>query len=183
MKFRKSHLMLLLTLFAIGIMARYVFSDINLDVDLLRESLENMPVMVLQNLEFEREISDDRWWVRIPLAERRDGIVEVHSVDVLRRLADGSEWFFMGSHGLYSEAAVSADLTRLLGTLETSTRVLNLESPFLSWSGNEDVLLFPMGLTIYDAEFLLETDLASLDVSGVMALNEGAVIRWKKLPE
>ena len=180
MKFKKGHLFLLLALFSIGVMARYVFSDINLDLDLLRKNLENMPVVVVENLEFEREISGALWHVRVPMARRLDNIVEVHSMDVLRRLADGKEWFFKGSRGFYSESAGSADVTALLGTLETDTRVLNLESPFLSWSNNEEVFLFPKGLILYDAEFLLETKAASLDTSGVISLYEGAVIRWKK---
>ena len=167
-------------LFSIGVMVRYVFSDINLDLDLLRGSLENMPVVVVENLEFEREISGDLWQVRIPLAKRRDDIVEVLSVDVLRKLADGKEWYFRGTRGLYSEKAASADLIGLLGTLETDERVFNLESPFLSWSNDTNIFLFPKGLTIYDAEFFLKTDLASVDVSGVVALNDGAVIQWKK---
>jgi len=183
MKLKKSYLFLILVLFAISVMIRYVFKDINLNLDLLRESLENLPVIELENLEFEREISGDLWWVRIPMARRQDNIVEVRSIDVRRRLADGKEWFFMGSRGLYSETAESADLTRLLGTLETDTRVLNLEGPFLSWSKNTDVFLFPKGLVLYDSEFLLETDLASIDTSGVVELSEGAVIRWKKMPE
>jgi len=181
MKLRKSHLFILLTLFAIGVMIRYVFKDINLNLDLLRASLENMPVMELHNLEFEREVSGDLWWVRIPIARRQDNTVEVSSVDIRRILPDGKEWFFIGSRGVYSEKSESAELTRLLGTLETDSRVLNLESPLLSWSKESDVFLFPKGLTVYDAEFILETDLASLDMSGVMVLNEGAVIRWKKI--
>jgi len=180
MRFKKSHLFLLLALLGVGIMARYVIKDYNLDLDLLRDSLKNLPVMVMENLEFEREISGELWQVRIPLAERRDEMIEVRSVDVRRMLADGKEWFFMGARGVYSEAAESADLTRLLGTLETDTRMLNLESPSLSWSRSENIFLFPMGLTIYDAEFILETDLASIDASGVIALNKGAVVRWKK---
>jgi len=67
--------------------------------------------------------------------------------------------------------------------METDTRVLNLESPFLSWLMNENSFLFPRGLIVYDAEFLLETDLASLDGDGIMALNEGVVIRWRKIAE
>jgi len=182
MVIKKSHLFLLLALFGIGVMVRYVFRDINLDLDLLRESLENMPVVVMENLEFEREISGELWQVRVPVAERRDKMIELHSMDVRRKLADGKEWFFLGSRGVYSEAAESADVTRLLGTLETGARVLNLESPFLSWSRSENVFLFPMGLSIYDAELILETELASLDAQGVMELNNG-VIRWRKIAE
>jgi len=179
MVIRKGHLVLFLMLFGIGIMARYVFMDINLDLELLRKSLENMPVVVLENLEFEREISGGLWRVQVPVAERRDGMIELSSVDVRRRQADGKEWFFMGSRGLYSETAESADVTLLFGTMETNARVLNLESPLLSWSKNENVFLFPKGLSIYDAELILETDLASLDAQGVMELNKG-VIRWRK---
>ena len=170
-----------LALFTLGVMVRYVFRDINLDLDLLRESLENMPTVVVENLAFEREIEGDLWQVRIPLAKRQNNMVEILSMDVLRKLADGKEWFFMGSRGFYSETAESADLAGLLGTLETNARVLNLESPYLSWSRNADVFLFPRGITVYDAEFSLEADLASIDASGVMALNEGAVIRWKSI--
>ena len=183
MVIRKSHLFLLLTLFSIGVMVRYVFRDISLDLDLLRESLENMPAVVMENLEFERGISGELWLVRIPLAERRNEMIEIRSVDVRRRLADGKEWFFRGARGLYSESAESADLVGLLGTLETDSLVMNLESPSVSWSKSENVFLFPKGLSLYDAEFILETDLASFDVSGVIAFNEGAVIRWRKLAQ
>ena len=183
MKLNKSYLFLFLIFFAVGVMVWNIYSDINLDLNRLIENLENMPGLVLENLEFERQISGELWQVRVPVATRRNNIIEIRSVDVLRTLADGSEWFFMGAHGLYSEVTESADLTRLLGTLETSTRVLNLESPFLSWAMSEDVLLFPKGLILYDAEFLLETNLASLDESGTIALNEGAVIRWRNIAE
>ena len=37
--------------------------------------------------------------------------------------------------------------------------------------------MFLMGLIVYDTEFFLETNLSNVDVSGVMMLNEGAVIR------
>ena len=181
MKFIKTHLALLAPLIGIVIMVGYAYRDINLDLDLLRESLSNMPTVVLENLQFERKISGDLWQVRVPVAEPRDGMVEIRSVDVLRRLADGKEWFFMGARGFYSESAESADLSRLLGTLETDTRVLNLESPYLTWRARENVFLFPEGFTLYDAEFILKTPLASLDASGTVALDNGT-LRWKKLP-
>jgi len=182
MKFKKSRLFLLLTLFSIGVMAGYVFKDIKLveELDLLRENLGNMPVVVVENLVFEREIAGELWYVRVPMARRLNNMVEVRSMDVLRKFADGKEWFFMGSRGFYSETAESADVIMLLGTLETDARVLNLESPLLSWANSEDVFLFPKGLILYDAEFLLETKAASLDTSGVISLYEGAVIRWRK---
>ncbi|MDR1979652.1 MAG: hypothetical protein LBQ42_13035 [Synergistaceae bacterium] len=182
MKIKKSFLVLAMAIFCVGLLARYAFRDIRLDVDLLRESLERMPGLVLENLEFEREISGDLWRVRVPLVERRDDKIEVRSVDV-RRLTDGREWYFWGARGFYSEKAESADLLSLLGTLETDTRVLNLESPWLSWSRDENEFLFPRGLTIYDAEFILQSDAASVDASGTVLLGKGGVIRWRKAPE
>jgi hypothetical protein len=185
MKIRKGFVVLGMALFCAGLMARYAFRDIRLDVDILRESLERMPQLILENLEFEREVSGDLWRVRVPLVERREGKeakIEVRSVDV-RRLTDGREWYFWSARGFYSEKAESADLLSLLGTLETDTRVLNLESPWLSWSKDENVFLFPKGLTIYDAEFILQSDAASIDVSGVVLLDKGGVIRWRKPPE
>jgi hypothetical protein len=185
MKIRKNLVVLLMSLFCVGLMVRYAFRDIRLDVDILRESLERMPQLILENLEFEREISGDLWQVRVPLVERHEGReppIEVRSVDV-RRLADDREWYFWSARGFYSEEAESADLLSLLGTLETGARVLNLESPWLSWSRDENVFLFPRGLTIYDAEFILQSDTASIDASGVVLLDKGGVIRWRKPPE
>jgi hypothetical protein len=182
-KIRKGVVALLAALFGIGLLARYAFRDIALDVDLLRESLQRIPSVVLENLEFEREISGDLWQVRIPLAERRDGRVEVRSVDVTRRMENGREWYFRSAAGFYSEKAESADLISLLGTLETDSRVLNLESPYLSWtpSGTEGSgFFFPRGLLIYDSEFLLTADTASIDEEGVILLDRGGVIKWKE---
>ena len=185
MKIKKGLVVLGTALFCAGLMARYAFRDIQLDVDILRESLERMPSLILENLEFEREVSGDLWRVRVPLVERREGKeaqIEVRSVDV-RRLTDGREWYFWSARGFYSEKTESADLTSLLGTLETGARVLNLESPWLSWSKDENIFLFPKGLTIYDAEFILQSDAASIDESGVVLLDKGGVIRWRKPPE
>jgi hypothetical protein len=182
MKIKKSFAALLAVLFGAGLLARYAFRDIALDVNLLRENLQQMPSVVLENLEFEREISGDLWQVRILLAERRGGRVEVRSVDVSRRLANGGEWYFRSAAGFYSEKAGSADLVALLGTLETDSRVLNLESPYLSWNGSEpgNGFLFPQGLTIYDDEFFLTASAASIDEEGVILLDKGGVIRWTK---
>ena len=180
MKIKKGFVVLFLALFGLGLLIRYALRDINLDLDLLRESLERMPGIVLENMEFEREISGDLWQVRVPLAERRDGEITVSSVDVRRWLPDGKEWYFRSASGVYSEQGESADLKILLGTLETDSRVLNLESPLLSWAKDENIFLFPKGLTLYDAEFILKADLASIDENGVILLDRGGTIRWTK---
>jgi hypothetical protein len=177
-RIRVGRLIVLGALFGIGLLVRYALRDIRLDVDLLRESLERMPRLVLENLQFEREIGGDLWRIHVPLVERRDERIEVRSVDVRCEFADGKEWYFQSAYGVYSEKGESADLGSLLGTLETGTRVLNLESPILSWSRNDDVFLFPRGLTLYDAEFILRAGKASLDASGVVVLDEGGSIRW-----
>ncbi|MDR1049241.1 MAG: hypothetical protein LBL51_05750 [Synergistaceae bacterium] len=175
---KKRLAVLLAALFA-ALMTRYVFVDINLDVDLLRETLGKVPGMVLENLEFEREISGDLWRVRIPVAERRDGVTEVRSLDALRRMENGREWSLRSAWGVYSERAESADLTALRGTLEMDSRVLNLESPYLSWTKGKGDFVFPRGVVVYDAEFLLRAETASIDASGVIVLDKGGVIEWK----
>ena len=178
MKIRRSYIFILLALLGIGVLIRYAFRDIDLNVDLLREGLERMPSLVLENLEFEREISGDLWQVNVPLAERNNGMVEVYSVDVHRWLADGKEWYFRSAYGTYREKEGRAELFRLLGTLEADARVMNLESPELFLSQDSGEFLFPKGFTIYDSEFILKTDLASIDESGVILLDRGGTIRW-----
>ena len=180
MKIKRRTLLLILALVGIVVLARYVMRDIRLDVDLLRETLAKTPGVVLENLEFEREISGDLWKIRLPLAERRNGEIHVTSMDVRRQLADGHVWYFWGNEGFYQEEAQRARLKKLLGTMETATRVMNLESPELLWSQREGSFFFPQGLTLYDSEFILKTSEASMDSSGVIVLDEGGSIRWTK---
>jgi hypothetical protein len=182
-RIKKNFIFLVLAIFCVGLMIRYALRDMRLDVDLLREGLERMPALLLENLEFEREISGDLWRVQVPWARRSGGRVEVRSLDVHRQIAEGGEWYFRSAQGVYSEEAVSLDLGPLLGTLETGSRVLNLESPRLSWSRDEDEFLFPRGLTVYDAEFLLRANVASLDASGTVLMDRGGIIRWTRNPD
>jgi len=176
MKRRKNYMFLLVALCLIGVMAYFVYLDLNLVI-----IPPDVPSLVMENLEFEREVSGDLWRMRTPRAERhRDDTVEFHIVYVQRRLVSDKEWNFVGEHGFYFEETASADITGVTGTIETADRVLNLESPFLSWTMSENAFLFPKGIIVYDYEFLLETDLASINESGIIELNEGAVITWRR---
>jgi len=180
MRGRRGLLALLLACLGIALLVRYVMRDLSLDVDLLREGLLHMPGIVMENLEFDREVSGDRWRVRLPLAEKRGEQVMVRSVDIRRRMGSGGEWYFFGAQGVYSNDERAASIKGLLGTLETPTRVLNLESPRLDWREAGGEFSFPLGLTLYDDEFVLRTSEASMDESGVVVLEKGGTVTWTK---
>ena len=169
MRGRRGLLALLLACLGIALLVRYVMRDLSLDVDLLREGLLHMPGIVMENLEFDREVSGDRWRVRLP-----------RSVDIRRRMGSGGEWYFFGARGVYSHDERAASIEGLLGTLETPTRVLNLESPRLDWREAGGEFSFPLGLTLYDDEFVLRTSEASMDESGVVVLEKGGTVTWTK---
>lgn len=177
---RRGGLWLLMACLGVAVLVRYVMRDIRLDVDLLREGLLRMPGVVIENLEFDREISGDAWRVRLPFAEKLGEGVSVRSIDIRRRLASGGEWYFFGSYGVYSNDERAAVLKGLLGTLETPDRVLNLESPELEWREARNEFRFPLGLTLYDDEFVLRTPEASMDESGVVLLEKGGSVTWTK---
>ena len=176
MKIGKGYIALGLALWGIIWLTRSALEDIRLDIGIMPRTSG----LILENLEFEREISGDLWRLRTPLAERHDEKIEMLSPDILRKLENGEEWHFMGERGVYREKEESASLSSLLGTLATGTRVLNLRSPYLSWSKDEKTFLFPNGITVYDTEFLLEADMASIDESGIILLDRGGVITWTK---
>ena len=180
MRVRRGLLALLLACLGIALLVRYVMRDLSLDVDLLREGLLHMPGVVMENLEFDREVSGDRWRVRLPLAEKLGERVMVRSIDIRRRTESGAEWYFFGAQGVYSHDEGAAVIQGLLGTLETPTRVLNLESPRLEWREAGGEFSFPLGLTLYDDEFVLRTSEASMDESGVVVLEKGGTVTWTK---
>ncbi len=181
MKFKKIYVFIILALIATVFMVHYVYKDINLDFeDLIKKSIDNIPDLVLENLEFSREISGDLWTAKFPLAERHDGLIYLSSLDIRRKFPDGKVWYFGSARGIYDNENKSASLKGLLGTMETEMRVLNLESPEFTWSEGDDGFFFPQGLTIYDDEFILITPKASMDESGVLELEKGGSLRWTK---
>ena len=164
------------------VLVRHAMRDINLDVDLLRESLMKMPGLVMENIQMSREYLGDMWRVKIPLMEQEGTALKMRSLDIRRELSgDKGEWYFFGYEGVYSYDEKAAAVNRLLGTLDDgSGRVWNLESSRLNWRESSDALIFPQGLTIYDSEFILQTPHASIDKSGVILLQQGGVIKWTR---
>ena len=163
------------------LLVRYALRDMQLDVDLLRDSLLNMPGLVMENIQMSREVSGDMWRVRIPYLDRDGDTIRMRSLDIRREISNTNhEWYFFGREGSYLHKQKTASLKGLLGTLETEDRVWNLESKQLTWHEKNNALSFPEGFTIYDNEFLLKTPQASMDESGVIIVEQGGVIQWLK---
>lgn len=174
---------LILALLAIGIitLVKYAVSDMNLDIDLLRESLLNMPGIVMENIRFSREVSGDLWQVRLPYLEQRDKTVNFRSADIKRILSgDKGQWTFFGKSGIYSNDQKTASISDLIGSMQEEGRTWLLDSPKLIWQDENTTFIFPEGLSIQDNEFSLNTPIASTDNSRVILLQHGGVIRWRK---
>ena len=183
MKIRISPKKIFLALVILGILrlVQYAISDMNLDVDLLRESLLNMPGIVMENIRFSRVISGDLWQVRLPYLEQRDKAVNFLSADIKRTLSgDKGLWTFFGKSGVYSDDAKTAGIFGLTGAISDDARIWLLDSPALTWQQENNTLIFPHGLTLQDKEFSLTTPIASTDNSRVILLQHGGVIRWQK---
>lgn len=179
LKISKGRIFTCLLFVGIIILVQYAMSDINLNVDLLRESVSKMPGMMMENIQLNREISGDIWHVKIPYLDREGNIVNMRSLDVRRELSgDKGEWYFFGREGVFSSDQQIASVSGLLGTLQSETRTWNLESPILNWQQENNTFTFPKGFVIYDDEFLLRTPKASMDNSGVILLEQGGVIQW-----
>ena len=181
MKLSRPRLIMCALFFGLVVLVRYAMRDMQLDIDLLRESLMNMPGLVMENIQMAREISGDMWRVKIPYLDREGDTIHMRSLDIRRILSgDKGEWLFFGREGIYSHDIKAASINGLLGTLQTDTRTWNLESKQLNWQNDKTYLFFPNGLNIYDDEFILRTKIASIDKSGVVLLEQGGVIQWVK---
>ena len=183
MKIKISPRKIFLALVILGIvrLVQYAISDMNLDVDLLRESLMNMPGIVMENIRFSRVVSGDLWQVRLPWLEQRDNTVNFMSADITRTLSgDKGQWSFFGKSGVYSDDAKTASIFRLTGSISEDSRTWTLESPVLTWQDENTTFIFPQGLSVYDSEFSLSAPVASTDNSRVILLQHGGVIKWRK---
>ena len=164
----------------LAVLVRYAMRDMNLNVDLLREGLMRMPGLVTENINLERTISEDLWRVHVPYLERDGAKITVRSLDITRRIKEGGEWYFFGAEGFYDNTEKTARVRGLVGTLNSVTRVWNLESPELLWLENNGEFVFPNGMTVYDDEFLLNASKASMDADGSVLLEEGGSLQWTK---
>ena len=164
----------------LAVLVRYAMRDMNLNVDLLREGLMRMPGLVTENINLERTISEDLWRVHVPYLERDGAKITVRSLDITRRIKEGGEWYFFGAEGFYDNTEKTARVRGLVGTLNSVTRVWNLESPELLWLENNGEFVFPNGMTVYDDEFLLNASKASMDAEGSVLLEEGGSLQWTK---
>lgn len=163
------------------VLVRFAMRDMELDVDVLRESIMNVPAVIMENIQLSREVSGDMWRVKIPYLDRDDDIVHVRSLDIRREISgDKGEWYFFGREGIYSHDVKAASINGLLGTLADENRTWNLEGKKLNWQEGNSTFIFPEGLVIYDDEFSLNASYASMDNSGVILLDHGGVIQWLK---
>ena len=163
------------------VLVRYAMRDMELDVDLLRESIMNVPAIVMENIQLSREVSGDMWRVKIPYLDRDGDVVNVKSLDIRRQISgDKGEWYFFGREGVYSHDVKTASINGLLGTLADENRTWNLEGRKLNWQEKNNTFTFPEGLVLYDEELSLNAPYASMDNSGVILLQHGGVIQWLK---
>ena len=161
-------------------LVRFAMRDMELDVDLLRESLMNTPGITIENIHMKREISGDLWQVQIPSLSREDEQIIAHSLDINRTIKNGGQWYFFCKEAYYFYDKGLAKVKGLLGTISSTDgrKVFNLESSFLEWFDMN--FNFPEGLIFYDNEFLLKTNFASMDRNGVIILEKGVEIQWQK---
>ena len=155
--------------------------DMNLDIDVLRDKLNELPDLAFENIHMTREISGDLWKVNIPLVSQEDLHLKLQSLDISRTLENNKgEWLFFGREGIYSHDQQLARINDLTGTLNNGLRELKIKSPGVNWSAIKNALEFPNGLTVYDDALILSTSKASLDKTGVILLNQGGVIKWSR---
>ncbi len=163
------------------VLVRFAMRDMELDVDVLRESIMNLPAVIMENIQLSREVSGDMWRIKIPYLDRDGDVVNVKSLDIRRQISgDKGEWYFFGREGIYSHDVKEASITDLLGTLKDENRTWKLEGKRLNWQEKNNTLTFPEGLTIYDEELSLNAPNASIDNRGVILLDHGGVIQWLK---
>ena len=163
------------------VLVRFAMRDMELDVDVLRESIMNLPAVIMENIQLSREVSGDIWRVKIPYLDRDGDLVHVKSLDIRREIkGNKGEWYFFGREGVYSHDVKAASINGLLGTLAEENRTWNLEGEKLNWQEQNNTITFTEGITIYDEELSLNAPYASMDNSGVILLEYGGVIQWLK---
>ncbi|MBR0034466.1 MAG: hypothetical protein IJP54_02210, partial [Synergistaceae bacterium] len=77
MKFSTTKIVMVSLFIGLLVIVGYAKRDMQLDVDLLRDSLMNMPALIMENIQLARVISGDTWHVKIPYLDREGDTVRM----------------------------------------------------------------------------------------------------------
>lgn len=168
---------LLLFLVAAGVFGFYFQRDLNLSQ---RKIPKNLPDIVVEKLDFRREIADREWHIVAESAEHESGMIRANSMDLtVSEAKSGRVARMFARSGDFSRTGGDVRLASIDGLLYSSGRSIDVMASRARFDSSNDVWVFDNGLIIQDRDAHIEGESAKITREGVFRIERGAYARWK----
>ncbi|MDR1482502.1 MAG: LPS export ABC transporter periplasmic protein LptC [Synergistaceae bacterium] len=151
------------------------------DLDLRRViSTDNLPDIVVENLDFRRVIDGRDWRVTAKTAAHDSGLITANSIDIFVAEGDSGEAarFYAGS-GEFAEKTDDVVLYSVRGALTARGRSLDVLAPRADYSNANKIWTLSGGVSLQDNEAKLKGETAKISLEGVVSIDTEVEARWK----
>jgi hypothetical protein len=141
---------------------------------------EDLPDVLVENLDFMRTIGNREWRVRASSAENDSGLIKIMGMRInVRETGARGEIAINAAEGEYAEGSSSFEARSVYGVIFLGDRSLDVLAPVASYESSTDVLSFHDGVELWDDDSFIRGGAAALASNGVLSLDKGAYARWR----
>ena len=169
-------LALILAIAAVGVTGFYFWRDLNLPLNTV---FEKLPEVVVENLNFQRDIDGRTWQVVARSAEHEEGVVRALSIDL--SISDDKtsrRTEIKAVSGDFAQATSDVTLHVIDGTLFLPESSVDMTAPLAQYNSTESSWRFSEGFEMWDEDTRLTGDDAIVTSEGLFIVERGARILW-----
>ena len=169
-------LVLLAVIGAVGLAGYYLWRDLNLPENTV---FKKLPDVVVENLNFWREVNGREWQVAAVSAEREGDAVKASSIDLsIRDEAADRRTDLRAISGDFSQDTSNVTLHTIDGVLFHAGGSVDVTAPLARYDSETGSWVFPQGVEMWDEETRLTGERATVTPEGIFTVERGAKILW-----
>ena len=152
------------------------------DLDLANgTSRSKLPDIIVERLDFTRDINGREWRVKIAEGESESGVIKARSIDIdVREAAAKRSSRVLAERGKFAPENSKVWLWNIDGVVSLEDRSVDFIAARADYDTSSDIWFFSEGISVSDDKVHVEGGTAKIDSSGILNLGKGARIHWKK---
>ncbi len=178
---RKPILILMCLVFAVWI-GWYLYRDLSLSDK--EQALMEIPEVVVESLNLNRQIGNKKWIVSIDRAEHKDNLVTGDALDIfVAEQPAGRTLSAWARSGDFHRKSLDMHLSEVHGVLILPKRTIDWRASQARYLESED--LWHMGPDVYlmDGETFIQAKSAQFQMGGALYFMGGVAVRWVEKEE
>ncbi|MDO4988138.1 MAG: hypothetical protein Q4E17_03820 [Synergistes sp.] len=175
-KFTKRNITVLAVLAFLTAGAFYLWHDLRLAYNFTKE----LPDIVVENIEIEREIKGRKCKLSAPYVEHRKGTVYAKSVDIRISEAEGKTTEAKAASGKFVRDTNNASLGKVEGFYKDREKVCAFSSGAAEYNAESGVWKFSEGVMLDNGSVVVEGEKGSYNnEDGICHITGGGVVTWR----